>query len=105
MFGMNLQSFTSARAPCSAQSSALRSLYARTRDRCNVLTYAELLYTTNDMELSRKYFSLASYLDGSCLRALWGLYVCNLALKEKDRDNEKMEQLQQFTVDRLKAAY
>merc|ERR1712217_183939 len=75
-----------------------RSLY-------NLLTYAELLYSTGDIEQSRKYFSLASYLDGQCLRALWGLIACNSALAEKDKGNDKLAQLQTFTMDRLKAAY
>lgn len=75
-----------------------RSLY-------NILTYAELLYSTGDIELSRKYFSLGSYLDGSSLRALWGLALCNSALAEKDKGSDKMAQLQNFTIDRLKAAY
>eukprot|EP00933_Yihiella_yeosuensis_P040626 TRINITY_DN34960_c0_g1_i1.p1 TRINITY_DN34960_c0_g1~~TRINITY_DN34960_c0_g1_i1.p1 ORF type:complete len:291 (+),score=59.59 TRINITY_DN34960_c0_g1_i1:95-967(+) len=75
-----------------------RSLY-------NILTYAELLYSTGDLELSRKYFSLACYLDGSNLRALWGLLAANMALVEKDKGNEKLGQLQTFTMDRLRKAY
>jgi ER membrane protein complex subunit 2 len=75
-----------------------RSLY-------HILTYAELLYSTGDLELSRKYYSLAAYLDGNNLRALWGLYAVNLALGEKDKANEKLGQLQTFTTDRLRNAY
>jgi len=71
----------------------------------HIVTYAELLYSTQDYELARKYFSLAAYLDGACLRALWGLLAVNLALAEKDKVNEKMGQLQTFTVERLKHAY
>merc|ERR1719323_2727838 len=71
-----------------------RSLY-------HVLTYAELLYSTGELELSRKYFSLAAYLDGSCLRALWGLVAVNSALADRNRDNEKLVQLQTFAIDRL----
>mmetsp|Transcript_63218 Transcript_63218/g.124521 ORF Transcript_63218/g.124521 Transcript_63218/m.124521 type:complete len:287 (+) Transcript_63218:88-948(+) len=75
-----------------------RSLY-------NVLSYAELLYSTGDIELSRKYFSLAAYLDGNNLRALWGLLAANMALQEKDKTSEKMVQLHTFTIERLKTAY
>lgn len=75
-----------------------RSLY-------HILTHAELLYSTGDFELSRKYYSLAAYLDGACLRALWGLVAVNAALAEKDKSNEKMEQLNGFTIQRLKSAY
>lgn len=71
----------------------------------HLLTYAELLYSTQDYELARKYYSLAAYLDSTCLRALWGLLAVNLALAEKDKVNEKMGQLQTFTVERLKHAY
>lgn len=75
------------------------------RSMYHILTYAELLYSTGDFELSRKYFSLASYLDGANLRALWGLVLTNMHLAEKDKANEKMGQLQTFALDRLKAAY
>eukprot|EP00747_Dinoflagellata_sp_TGD_P166643 gnl/TRDRNA2_/TRDRNA2_189753_c0_seq1.p1 gnl/TRDRNA2_/TRDRNA2_189753_c0~~gnl/TRDRNA2_/TRDRNA2_189753_c0_seq1.p1 ORF type:complete len:320 (+),score=75.48 gnl/TRDRNA2_/TRDRNA2_189753_c0_seq1:96-962(+) len=71
----------------------------------HVLTYAELLFSTGDFELSRKYFSLASYLDGSCLRALWGLVMVNMSLAEKDKNNPNMAQLQTFAIDRLRAQY
>lgn len=75
------------------------------RSMYNILTYAELLYSTGDYELSRKYYSMASYLDGNNLRALWGLALVNVALAEKDKTNEKLVQLQTFTIDRLRAAY
>lgn len=75
------------------------------RSMYHILTYAELLYSTGDFELSRKYFSLAAYLDGSCLRALWGLVVCGMALAEKDKSSEQMEQLKNFAEDRLRRAY
>jgi len=71
----------------------------------HILTYAELLYSTQDYELARKYFSLAAFLDGACLRALWGLLAVSMALTEKDKVNEKMGQLQTFTIERLKHAY
>jgi len=71
----------------------------------HVLTYAELLYSVGDYELARKYFSLACYLDGKCLRALWGLLAVNMALQEKDKGNEKLMQMQTFTNERLAAAY
>merc|ERR1719199_1828971 len=64
-----------------------RSLY-------HILTYAELLYSVGDYELSRKYYSLACYLDGENLRALWGLLAVNMAMAEKDKSNEKLIQLQ-----------
>merc|ERR1712217_48062 len=80
-------------------------LVANPRSLYHILTYAELLYSIGDLELSRKYFSLAAYLDGSCLRALWGLVGVNMALAEKDKTNEKMDQLQTFTIERLKKAY
>merc|ERR1711948_59675 len=75
------------------------------RSMYHILTYAELLYSVGDYELSRKYFSLAAYIDGASLRALWGLVAVNTALVEKDKTNEKMQQLQTFAIKRLKAAY
>lgn len=75
------------------------------RSMYHILTYAELLYSTGDYELSRKYFSLAAYIDGACLRALWGLVAVNMALAEKDKTNEKIGQLQGFAIDRLKSTY
>jgi len=77
------------------------------RSMYHILTYAELLYSTGDMDLSRKYFSLACYLDGKCLRALWGLAAVNMALAKKDegQGQARMVKLQQFTVDRLRKAY
>jgi len=80
-------------------------MLANPRSLYHILTYAELLYSTGDLELSRKYFSLAAYLDAACLRALWGLVVVNSALAEKDKANEKMAQLQTFATERLRAAY
>jgi predicted Zn-dependent protease len=80
-------------------------LVANPRSMYHILTYAELLYSTGELELSRKYFALAAHLDGACLRALWGLVTVSYALAEKDKTNEKMVQLQTFTIDRLKAAY
>jgi len=70
-----------------------------------MLTYAELLYSVGDYELSRKYFCLACYLDGACLRALWGLLAVNMALSEKDKQNEKLVQLQTFDNERLIKLY
>eukprot|EP00913_Durusdinium_trenchii_P006811 g6402.t1 len=58
------------------------------RSMYTILTYAELLYSTGDFEASRKYFSMASYLDETNLRALWGLATCNMALAEKDKARE-----------------
>lgn len=85
------------------------------RSMYHILTYAELLYSTGvetssagdieRLELSRKYFSLAAYLDGTCLRALWGLWAANLALAEKEKNKEKMEDLQVQGIKRLQAAY
>jgi len=80
-------------------------MVANPRSMYNILTYAELLYSTGELELSRKYFALAAHLDGACLRALWGLVTVNSMLAEKDKANEKMAQLQTFAIDRLKAAY
>jgi len=72
-----------------------------------LLTYAELLYSTGDMELSRKYYCLASHLDGGCLRALWGLIAVSTEIEKKAKDtpNEKMSQLQTFATERLKHIY
>lgn len=75
------------------------------RSMYHILTYAELLYSTGDFDLSRKYFSLAAYLDGTCLRALWGLWAVNIALAEKDKNKEKMEELHKQCADQLKFAY
>eukprot|EP00929_Paragymnodinium_shiwhaense_P113425 TRINITY_DN8171_c0_g1_i1.p1 TRINITY_DN8171_c0_g1~~TRINITY_DN8171_c0_g1_i1.p1 ORF type:complete len:290 (-),score=60.26 TRINITY_DN8171_c0_g1_i1:145-1014(-) len=80
-------------------------MMANPRSIYHMLSYAEVLYSTGDFDLSRKYFSLAAYLDGSCLRALWGLYACNLALIGKEKNPEKMEELQKQTMRQLKAAY
>eukprot|EP00442_Polarella_glacialis_P005227 CAMPEP_0115108876 /NCGR_PEP_ID=MMETSP0227-20121206/38296_1 /TAXON_ID=89957 /ORGANISM="Polarella glacialis, Strain CCMP 1383" /LENGTH=287 /DNA_ID=CAMNT_0002507317 /DNA_START=56 /DNA_END=919 /DNA_ORIENTATION=- len=80
-------------------------MVANPRSMYHILTYAELLYSTGDFELSRKYYSLASFLDENNLRALWGLTAVNMALAEKDKGNEKMAQLQGFTVERLRKAY
>lgn len=78
---------------------------ASPRSMYHILTYAELLYSTGDLELSRKYYSLAAYIDGSSLRALWGLLLVNAALQAKDNSNDKLNQLQIFTTERLQAAY
>lgn len=80
-------------------------IVANPRSMYHILTYAELLYSTGDFELSRKYYSLAAYIDGACLRALWGLLMVNLALLAKDQGNDKLIQLQAFTMQRLKSAY
>jgi len=80
-------------------------MLANPRSLYHVLTYAELLYSTGDYELSRKYFSLASYLDSTSLRALWGLLAVNMALAEKDKSNDKLVQLQTFTNERLRNVY
>jgi len=79
----------------------------------HILTYAELLYSTGDYELSRKYYCLAAYLDGTNLRALWGLLAVNMQLAEKDKANNAgkvqannlLVKLQPFAKDRLRAAY
>lgn len=75
------------------------------RSMYHILTYAELLYSTTDYELSRKYFSLSTYLDASCLRGLWGLYACNLMLADKEKQKEKLEELQKLTLERIRAVY
>jgi len=85
------------------------------RSMYHILTYAELLYSTGiektstsdyeKLELSRKYFSLAAYLDGTCLRALWGLWAAHLALAEKEKNKEKMDELHQQGIKRLQIAY
>jgi len=75
------------------------------RHQYHILTYAELLYSVGDYELSRKYFSLACYLDGGCLRALRGLLAVNMNLAEKDKQNEKLIQVQTMGIDRLRSMY
>mmetsp|Transcript_6370 Transcript_6370/g.10781 ORF Transcript_6370/g.10781 Transcript_6370/m.10781 type:complete len:293 (+) Transcript_6370:196-1074(+) len=84
-------------------------ILANSRSMYYILTYAELLYSTasstSDYELARKYFSLASYLDGDCLRALWGLVAVNMVLAEKDKSNDKLVQMNTFALDRLKSTY
>mmetsp|Transcript_51964 Transcript_51964/g.96139 ORF Transcript_51964/g.96139 Transcript_51964/m.96139 type:complete len:288 (-) Transcript_51964:76-939(-) len=75
------------------------------RSMYHILTHAELLYSVNDLELSRKYFSLAAFLDGGCLRALWGLLMVSLALAEKDKTNERMQRLTESTLQKVRAAY
>jgi len=80
-------------------------MLANPRSLYHILTYAELLYSTGDYELSRKYFSMASYLDSTSLRAMWGLVAVNMAMAEKDKDNEKLVQLQTFACERLRKTY
>jgi len=71
----------------------------------HVLTYAELQYSLGDYEASRKHFCLALHLDDSSLRALWGLLTACTALQKKDEASENMQQLAEFTVERLRAVY
>jgi len=78
---------------------------ANPRSMYNILSYAELLYSVGDYELSRKYYCLACYLDGACLRALWGLLAVNMALAEKDKQNEKLIQMGSFCNERLRNLY
>jgi len=80
-------------------------LMSNPRSMYHILTYAELLYSTGDFDLSRKHFSLAAYLDRGCLRALCGIYVANIALADKERNKEKMDELQKLGIGRLKALY
>jgi len=80
-------------------------MMANPRSIYHMLAYAELLYSTGDYDLSRKYFSLAVYLDASCLRGLWGLYACNSALLGKEKNPEKMEEMQRQTLRQLKSVY
>mmetsp|Transcript_23592 Transcript_23592/g.54924 ORF Transcript_23592/g.54924 Transcript_23592/m.54924 type:complete len:286 (+) Transcript_23592:76-933(+) len=75
------------------------------RSMYHILTHAELLYSVNDLELSRKYFSLAAFLDSNSLRALWGLLMVSLALAEKDKTNERMQRLTESTLQKVRAAY
>merc|ERR1711981_562191 len=75
------------------------------RSMYHILTYAELLYSVGDYELSRKYYCLACYLDGACLRALWGLLAVNMALTEKDKQNDKLIQMNTFCNERLRSLY
>jgi len=80
------------------------------RSMYHILTYAELLYSAGEIEQSRKYFSLGAYLDGTCLRALWGLYMCNMALAEKEKNKDpsasaRMEELQAQTVQKIRGIY
>lgn len=75
------------------------------RSMYHVLTYAELLYSTGDYELSRKYFCLACYLDGDSLRANWGLLAVNMILAEKDKQSEKLVQMQGLGNERLRNLY
>jgi len=80
------------------------------RSMYHILTYAELLYSqggSENLELSRKYFSLACYQDDKCLRALWGLMAVGMALAEKDKQNdkEKLVQLLTFCNKKLQKVY
>jgi len=75
------------------------------RSMYHILTYAELLYSTGDFDTCRKYYSLACYLDGTNLRALWGLWAANMALADKDKNKEKMDELQKQTIEKIKAVY
>jgi len=83
---------------------------ANPRDIYQILTYAELLYSTNELTQARQYYSLACYLDGSSLRALWGLVAVSMSLAEKDKDKEKdnkakLDALQNFACDKLQQLY
>merc|ERR1739836_124775 len=76
------------------------------RNLYSTLTYAELLFSVGkDLELARKYYCLACEIDEKNLRALWGLYSCNQAMGKRDATSEKMTQLHQFCIQRLRAIY
>jgi tetratricopeptide (TPR) repeat protein len=80
------------------------------RSMYHILTYAELQYSIGDLENARKYYSLAAYLDAGSLRALWGLYICGMALAEKEKNKDpssagRMEELQNLTLQKLLRAY
>jgi len=74
-----------------------------------VLTYAETLFSLNQcfehIEFARKYFCLALQIDDGNLRGLWGLFFCSLALYKRDQGAEKILQLQEMCVARLKSKY
>jgi len=81
---------------------------ANPRSVYHLLSYAELLYSTGDYSQSRQYYSLALYLDGTSLRALWGLVAVSMALAEKEKtsDNKaKLDQLQNFACEKLQQMY
>lgn len=77
------------------------------RSMYHLLTYAELLYSTGDLQLSRKYYCLACHLDGECLRALWGLLLISAEIEknEKDKQSAKISELQVFAGERIKNIY
>lgn len=68
----------------------------------NVVTYAELLYSQGDFELSRKYYCLALELDASNIRALWGFI---LACANTKKPSETTTDLMDSAIDRLRAVY
>jgi predicted Zn-dependent protease len=80
------------------------------RSMYHIMVFAELQYSLGEIETARKYYSLAAYLDAGSLRALWGLYMCGMALAEKEKNKDpsssaRMEELQNLTVQKLRAAY
>jgi len=64
-----------------------------------VLSFAELQYTLQDLEVARKYFCLACHLDESNLRGMWGLLLCLHGLGPK-RD-EKYAALMTITKKKI----
>jgi len=54
-----------------------------------VLTYAELLGSTGDVENCRKYYSFALSIDPNCLRALWGILMISDNQKPSTKGTSK----------------
>lgn len=71
-----------------------------------VLSYAEMAFSSGqDFDTARKYFCLACEVDDRNVRALWGLFLCNVHLAKKDQGNDKMQQLQQMCLQKLRTVY
>merc|ERR1711988_1589300 len=68
----------------------------------NVVTYAELLYSQGDYDLSRKYYCLALELDSTNIRALWGFI---LACSNTKKASETTNDLKECAIERLRNLY
>jgi len=54
------------------------------------LTYAELLATVGEWEMSRKYYCFVISLDARCARALWGLLmVCDASQQQTGKPSRR----------------
>eukprot|EP00922_Rhytidocystis_sp_ex-Travisia-forbesii_P031130 GHVS01045915.1.p1 GENE.GHVS01045915.1~~GHVS01045915.1.p1 ORF type:complete len:289 (-),score=27.65 GHVS01045915.1:276-1142(-) len=79
------------------------------RNLFNCITYAELNYSTGNVDISRKYFCLACSLDPSNVRALWGLLLVTedplIGERSKKPTNTEIKELTEMATSRLITIY